>query len=191
MGEWSNVLAYVTSAGGNDGLTFGTETAVGTSSCVAFEANIKFTGPASGDIYQIMFCGESNGSKIAYMINLKFTGGTFWMVDCSSTGDAGNRVENEIRFPANVVKDEWFKIRVEYYTGSKSTVRTKVFLNDVHVYTSNNYYGQLLDGNDKPFYNQVNYVKFYSLGATAGTMYLDNVKLYGTNDTCNEAVGKK
>ena len=50
---------------------------------------------------------------------------------------------------------------------------------------------QLLDGNDKPFNNQVNFVNFYSLVATAGTMYLDNVKLYGTNDTCNEAVGKK
>ena len=189
--EWSNVLAYVTSAGGNDGVTFGTETPVGTSSCVAFEADIRFTGAATGDIYQIMFCGESTGSNIAYMFNLKFTGGTFWMVDCSSTGDAGNRVENEIRFPENVEKGEWFKMRVEYYTGSKNTVRMRVFLNGVHVYTSNNYYGQLLDGNDKPFNNQVNYVKFYSLGATAGTMYLDNVKLYGTNDKCTEEVGAK
>ena len=189
--EWSSVLAFDTYAGANDGVVFGPETPMAGRSCVAFEIDLCYTGSASGDMYQIMFCGDSKGGGIAYMFNFKFTGSTFWMADCSSTGDAGNRVENRIDFPANVAKGEWFKLRVEYYTGTKETVRMRVFLNDVHVYTSNNYYGQMQDGNDKTFNNVVNYVKFYSLGSTAGTLYFDNVIFEASNDKCTEAVGKK
>ena len=189
-GKWSSVLAYDTSAGGNDAVVFGTESPVGGNSCVVFEADMCFTGSATGDLYQIMFCGETSGS-IAYMFNFKYTGNTFWMVDCSSTGDNGNRVENRIDFPTGVAKGEWFNFRVEYYKGTKDTVRMRIFLNGVHVYTSDNYYGQMLDGNDKTFYNTVNYARFYSLGATAGTLCYDNVKLYGTSDTCTEEVGAK
>ena len=189
--EWSSVLAFDTYAGANDGVVFGPEKSMAGSSCVAFEADLCYTGSASGDMYQIMFCGDAKGGAIAYMFNFKFTGNTFWMVDCSSTGDAGNRVENRIDFPANVAKGEWFKLRVEYYTGTKETVRMRVFLNDVHVFTSDNYYGQMKDGNDKTFNNVVNYVKFYSLGSTAGTMYFDNVIFEASNDKCTEAVGAK
>ena len=188
QGAWSDVLSFDTTSGGNDGVVFAPENSVTGKTCVAFEVDLCYTGSATGDMYQIMFCGEKGGGSIAYMYNLKFTGGTFWMVDCSSTGDNGNRYENKINFPENVAKGEWFTLRVEYYTGTKDTVRMKTYINGIHVYTSNNYYGHLIDGNDKAFNNAVNYVKFYSLGATAGTLCFDNVEFYGTNDKCTDDV---
>ena len=187
-GTWSSVLAFDTTSGANDSATFGTENPLGASSCVVFEAELQYTGPSTGDLYQIMFCGENGGSKIAYMMNLKFTNNKFWLMDCSSTGDNGNRYEYQIDFPETVAKGEWFKMRVEYYAGTKESVRVKVFINDVHVYTGNNYYGHMKDGNDKTFYNAVNYVRFYTLGATEGTLLYDNVKLYGTGDKCTDKV---
>ena len=190
-GKWSSVLAFYTQSGANDGVVFAPESSVAGKSCVVYEADICFTGAASGDLYQVMFAGESNGTAIAYMFNFKYSGNTMWMVDCSSTGDNGNRVENRMDFPTTVAKGEWFNFRVEYYTGTKNTVRMRVFLNGVHVYTSNNYYGQMKDGNDKAFNNTVNYVRFYSLGATEGTLSFDNVKMYSTNDKCTEEVGAK
>ena len=124
----------------------------------------------------------------AYMYNLKFTDNTFWMVDCSSTSDSGNRFENKVTFPNKVAKGEWFTLRVEYYTGTKETVKMKTYINGTLVLTSSNYYGGLKDGNDKTFYNEVNYVRFYSIGATTGTLSFDNVKFYGTNGKCTDDV---
>lgn len=187
-GNWSSVLAFDTTSGANDAATFSTESPVGASSCVVFEADLQYTGASTGDLYQIMFCGETGGAKISYMLNLKFTNSTFWFADCSSTGDNGNRYEFAINPVEKIAKGEWFKFRVEYYSGTKETVRVKVYINDVHVYTGNNYYGHMKDGNDKAFNNTVNYVRFYTLGATEGTILYDNVKLYGTGDTCTDKV---
>jgi hypothetical protein len=181
-GQWSDVLAFDTSSGGNDGVVVASSASTDGKSCVAFEVDLCYSGSSTGDIYQIMFCGTSKGEKIAYMYNLKFTDGTFWMVDCSSTGDNGNRYENKVTFPENVAKGEWFTLRVEYYTGTKDTVKMKTYINGTHVLTSDNYYGQLKDGNDKAFNNSVNYVKFYSLSSTSGTLRFSNITFEGTDD---------
>ena len=58
----------------------------------------------------------------------------------------------------------------------------KTYINGTHVLTSDNYYGQLKDGNDKAFNNSVNYVKFYSLGSTSGTLRFSNITFEGTDD---------
>ena len=185
-GVWSDVLAFDTSSGANDAVVFAPEMPTTGKSCVSFEVDLCYTGSSTGDLYQIMFCGATGGSQIAYMYNFKFTGNSFWMVDCSSTGDNGIRYETKITFPENVAKGEWFTLRLEYFPGTKETVKMKTYINDVLVLTSNNYYGQLKDGNDKDFSNSVNYVRFYSLGSTQGTLCYDNVKFVGTDDKFSE-----
>ena len=185
--KWRDYLAYDTSSGKNDAVVVAAEPGTGDKSCVVFEVDLCYTGASSNTLYQLVFAGESNG-KFAYMYNLSYANSdnTFTMVDCASTSDNNNRYETKVNFPKKIEKGEWFTLLVEYYTGTKDTVKMKTYINGTLALVSNNYYGHLKDGNDLAFSNKVNYVRFYSFGATEGTLFIDNIRFYGTDDKFSE-----
>ena len=101
--------------------------------------------------------------------------GEVYIDDVSSAGD--NPLKNS--FPVGVKAGNWFKLRVEMYKGTRDTVKFKVFVNDTLIGESDNFAGKHnATAEVKPLPKTV---FFYSMGATRGEVYFDNVKLYTIN----------
>ena len=81
--------------------------------------------------------------------------------------------------------DEWFNVKIEYYTGDKDTVRIKAYVNGTLVCVSDNYWDQ--SGNKftqdvAPGTNAVE-TRIYCMLASDVDMYLDNLHTYKLNTT--------
>lgn len=75
---------------------------------------------------------------------------------------------------------DWFNFRLEYYLGDQDTVRIKIYLDDILVYVSNNFYGPTKNdavGTKYTVNNEVTELRIVPYGDMQGTMYLDNVDL--------------
>ena len=108
-----------------------------------------------------------------YLLNVYLnSNGTISFEDVSNAGS--NSIKTVI--PGGDAKNnEWFNLRVEMYQGDKSTVSFKIYVNDKLMATTNNYTGKEAGSEPKGLAPTVS---FYSMSATRGTAYVDNVKIY-------------
>lgn len=79
---------------------------------------------------------------------------------------------------------EWFNIRVEYYegTGTLDTVRTKYYIDDELIYTTNGVMGDNVVGGytPLPMAEKINYASIAMNMALTGEFYMDNITLRQT-----------
>ncbi len=133
---------------------------VGASRCVVeFDINVK---SATGGVFYQIFFGST------YQLTLTNDGSNVSIGDSSTKG-----VNND--FGVIFKKDEWHKIRVEYFfTGDASTTVTKIYLDGHLRAMSDNFYGKLPEGASKPdlLFHELH---FYTLFDPTADVYLDNI----------------
>ena len=164
----SKVLAFDTSAGANDNLTFNLTANAAKGNALVFDTDVAFDF-TSGDKHIQLYL-ESSGGK-SYMMDFYESAGYVYFYDISSAskGVYGKSVKI-------AECGEWFNLRIEYYSGTNfDTVRAKTYINGNLVYVSNNFYGSQAEGAVP--YNDSNAVRFYTYGGCVATTYFDNVTL--------------
>ncbi len=182
-GEWSNVLAFDTCAGANDSLMFQASAPLGMSTCITFEADIKFAmSKPTGSAFQFFMSDKSRNNKVI-MIQFGTTEDGKVTVAEQSSNSWASSITNE--FDVDINADDWFNLKVEFYKGARGAVRFKYFINDELIMITDNFYGSM-DKNAAP--NSVlELIQIMSLNAADGTIYVDNVSLTGSDKTCTEA----
>jgi hypothetical protein len=93
---------------------------------------------------------------------------------------------------ANNTNSDWFNLRVEYYEGTRETVRTKVYLNGILVYVTdafrvNNVCGCETHGASltPAAISDMQYIRIRDdYGAYAGTMLIDNIRFEHVVKAC-------
>jgi hypothetical protein len=89
-----------------------------------------------------------------------------------------------------IKRGEWFRLRVDFYLSSdRSAIRFKVSVNGEVVAVSNNFYHS--QNPSKAPNTTLQTVQMMSLSDVNATLYLDNVTMKGSNDTCKDAVTVK
>ncbi len=182
-GEWSNVISMDTGAGANDSLMFVSSEAMANYSCVTFEADIKLDPTKTGEFFQMFISDKSRNNKIIMLQFGSDESGNITLSEMSSNSFATS-IEN--KFECNLKTDEWFKLRVEFYSGSRGNSRLKYYINGTLIAVSDNFYGGQNAGSTPNSLFEC--VQFMSLSAADGTIYCDNVSLKGSSATCTDKV---
>ena len=163
----SKVLAFDTSAGANDSLTFALTSSATKYNALVYETDICFDFKEGDMAVQVYF---ETGSNRSYMLNISGSKGKVYIADLSSP--SGGKMSKSIDV-ADI--GEWFKLRVEYYGGKGfDDTRAKIYVNDVLISVSNNYYNS--QKGDLPF-NDATTVRYYTYGGCVATILYDNVIL--------------
>ncbi len=180
-GEWSNVIVMDTGAGANDSLMFVANEPMVSYSCVTFEADVLLDPGNNGEFIQMFMSDKSRNNKVI-MLQMGVDGdGNITLSEMSSNSFATS-IENKLQ--CNVKAGEWFKIRVEFYKGSKGNVRLKYFINGTLIAVSDNFYGSK-EPSATPN-TLLECVNFMSLSSAYGSIYVDNVSLKGSSATCTD-----
>ncbi len=173
--ETTKALLFTTRTGYNDSLMIGLTSNEYRYNCTVFETDFRFDFPTSQTSFQIYL---EDGSNPAYMINLVKNGETIRFHDVSSAGQVKN-------IGVDVVlddHDEWYNLRIEYYNGTRDTVRIKVYIDGELVLVSNNFWGSEIDKATPQ--SSITRVRFYAYATTEATLSLDNTSLYQTIKDC-------
>lgn len=184
-GEYSNALVHSKVGAGNDEVAFKAAMNTDGANSVVFEADIKLDLTSTNCTHRIYFGADEKRSSPMYMLQLYRSAGnkiTFEDVSAAS----GNVTKTEFR--TSVSADEWFHLRVELYKGSRNDVRFRIYVNDTLIGVSDNFVGYH-DSSAVPGALPIT-VSFYSMGATRGDIYFDNVQIYTSADTCSDALVK-
>ncbi len=112
------------------------------------------------------------GASAAYMLTLD--GNADGSVSLGDSSDTDSTVAVINSFGITIPAKEWHNIRLEYYPGTESTVKTKVYIDGVLKYISNNFYGKR-SGESKTPGTTYSGVDMYSTNSSTLTVYLDNI----------------
>ena len=179
---YSNVLRFNTEAGNNDALNINAGEDTSAYKGVVFEADIKLDYKNGNPTHRITF-SDASGKNVAYMLLIHVRGG---MINIQDTSNIELDDGFEYTVADGISVDDWFNLRIEYYYGNRSTMRIRILINGEVVAVSNNFAGAEIDSAAPA--SVVEKVNFYSMGATVGTLNLDNVILGGLTVGCNDKV---
>lgn len=164
--------SYADGAGiGSDNVSFKVSNKRFGNACFVFECNIY----VSGESRQGNFAQLNMGTEL-FMLNIGQKDGKVLLSESSSTNGA-YAVVYDIGEVANA--DDWFNLRIEYYTGEDDTVRIKLFIDRKLLVVSDNYYdhrGEKLLGAGIPNSKYIE-TRFVMFSDCRGKIYLDNVIL--------------
>ena len=172
----SKVIEFVTLPGKQDSITFGLNEAVDGYNVTVFEAEFKFTFK-QGHVTSFQFYLE-NGEDMAYIVNLAQSGNNLVFCDLSSLG------ADRVRGGDLTIKgaEEWHTLRVEYYNGTRDSVRIKTYIDGALARVTDNFVGK--ENSAKTPMSLITSVTFMSYGDTSATLAMDNVSLLQTNKVC-------
>lgn len=174
--SYSKVLEFNTRPGRQDALTFGLNKTAADYTATVFETEFKFTfKPNKVTSFQIFL---EDGDNIAYIINLSKKDDTIVFSDLSSLTE-GKIKGKELSFDKS---EEWHKIRIEYYNGTRDTVRIKTYIDDQLIRVSDNFGGKEIAGSQP--YSTISRVRIMSYGDTYATLMTDNVSLVQAVKEC-------
>ncbi len=174
-GKTGNGVRLISKAGGGDYLYI-PNTGVKTGKSFVFEGNFKINSDGtrkSGYILQV-HVGNS------YMFGVDAVAdGTVKIYEATTTASATD-ITNDI---AIVNKDEWFKLRFEFYCGDASGARIKCYVNDELKVISNNYYGKLENATTVPATTSLQNSFIYCMSSMNISMDLDDLFCYASSKT--------
>jgi hypothetical protein len=182
-GEYTNALAFYSAPGSNDFMTVSTSDSLFGYSAVVFEADIFLDLKTTDDTtcYQMYFSRRDSNDRV-YMFQLAKSGDSFTLADKSDYNNNGETKSNILK--SGIKGGEWIKLKVEYFRGDKNSVRFRISLNGEVVSVSDNFFGS--QNSAATPNTEVECFYFYTLNKCDGTLYLDNVALYGTNGSCSD-----
>ena len=109
-----------------------------------------------------------------YAIAFKVYDGKVNLWDISTTGTVFEQTDLDI----GIALGEWFNLKVEYYPGDHGEVRIKIYINDVLMAVSDNYYDQygkkITEGVGTPS-STYTYVSLSTMTALNTTILIDNI----------------
>ena len=140
-GAYSKALQFSTRPGRQDALNFALMSKTDGYNATVFETDFKFTfKPNKITSFQIFL---ETGNSAAYIINLSKDGNSIVFSDLSSLGEVRHRGSNKsIANP-----EEWHSLRIEYYNGTRDTMRIKTYIDGELVRVSNIFGGSEIEGN--------------------------------------------
>ncbi len=147
---------------------------------MVFEGRMCFVSSDYVDGAIRLELGSDGDENNAYRINFKPTADGVEIWEYSSNIKA-NIVSNYLE---GVEYGEWFKLRVEYYSGDHDSVRIKVYFNDKLIAVSDNYYdryGNKLSGNGVPN-TRLDLSRFYVLKDRNVKVLFDDLLSYRIQD---------
>ncbi len=177
-GSHGNAINFISVKGGGDNLFFANDTAK-TGKCLVFESDylVKSAGTDLDYFMQI-----SMGTSYMYSFNKTANGVKVYE---STTASSTTAYYNDV---ATLPLDEWFNIRIEYYTGDAKTVRVKFYINGELIVVSDNYKGK---NSTNPDVNPVNgnytQVSLYAMSSLNSSILMDNVVIYADATTYTAA----
>ena len=164
-GEITNVLAFVTTKGGNDTLSFSSMNTVAGANCAVFETDICFEG-FGGNVAQFSIGG-------AYMFTIGVDKNGNPTIGALTAGSDAGRVWGKAAIlPAN---GTWFNLRIEVFTGDMNTTLAKVYVDGELILVTNNYKGYR-NNTETPVApsTDVSSAYFYCYTDAIGTILVDN-----------------
>ena len=102
----------------------------------------------------------------------------------STTASGTTAIYNDVAY---VPVDEWFNLRVEFYTGTPETVRTKIYVNGELKVVSDNYYGKTASQSPAVYDGAYDKTTVYAMSGSGVSLYLDNVKVLTSSETYKPA----
>ena len=175
-GAYSKVLQFSTRPGRQDALNFALMSETDGYNVTVFETDFKFTfKPNKITSFQIFL---ESGDNAAYIINLSSSSGVINYSDLSSLGEVRHRGSNKTIADA----EEWHNLRIEYYNGTRDTVRIKTYIDGELVRVSNIFGGSEINGREPM--SLITQARIMSYGDTYADLYLDNTSLIQTNLEC-------
>ncbi len=176
----SKVLSFDTAPGGVDNLYISKTEDKSNHNLTIFETDMHISYKIM-DHYQF-FLETKDGSAL-YMLHVgRNEDGYIYMQDISGTSSGA--VPDRIFGPlvtTSVKENEWFNLRIEYYSGDRDTVRFKTYLNDEIIYCSYTFYGKNTTNSKlQPTSSEVDAVRIHAFNGTYATMSLDNISLKET-----------
>ncbi len=171
-----------------DQFFFNNSQKVNSPSCLIYEVDMCVLDESSENTFTNLYIFQDT-----YMIALNRQGDTIRFFEESSRS-SGYSFTQDIGVRAKV--GEWFNLRVEYYVGTASTVRIKIYFNDECVAVTDNYFGTAkYEGVGIPS-SAFNAFAIYGLKDKAAKLLIDNVlveksyKIYApeTSDTLNKNI---
>ena len=186
--EYDKVLVFEKD-GNNYDYAWINSTAPKNASMYVFETDMMVETDMKNQIFCQMLLGDkSNRSSFAYylLLSINADGYVCFSESSSLNGDGNHRRWTSSRQAAKV--GEWFNLRVEYFTGTKNTVRIKIYLNGELIGVSDNYYGW--HAVDNPSATPSNFFDRLQLYSWKGkcNIYLDNTLIKADNGRCTDDV---
>ena len=172
-GELTNTLAFTTTTGNCDTITFNSMGTVANANSATFEADIYFEDFILGDnVTQLNIGG-------LYMFHLAMTKDGIVTMGALTSGSGTGRVWGKaINLCA---AEEWVHLRIEAFLGDASSTIAKVYVNGELVLVTNNYKGYRNNTAtpDAPS-SDVSNTNLYTYTAGNGTIHFDNVSYSST-----------
>ena len=142
------------------------------SNCFVFESDLCFISEKCADGKVVRLNMDDT-----YCITFSIVGDKVHLWECSNTSDSASRnVELAI-----ISLDQWFNLKIEYYTGDEDTVRIKVYIDGALIAVSDNYYDadktKITTGHGTPKLTYTR-TKIEAISSAAVAMYFDNVNSY-------------
>ena len=171
--ETANGNGYVhviSKKGGNDGISYKYSETVSNPAAFVLDFDLCLTPDAantSSALIQIRLAG-------AYMITVDIKEGKCHVYDSSSTGTGNKTNDLGIYFGFG----QWVNLRIEYYVGTKDTVKIKTYLDGKLAATTNNYYGSKTGSNSAAWPDPAtdfSTVQFSTLNAAVVDVKIDNL----------------
>lgn len=130
----------------------------------------------SKQVYIAFMCGSINNFLYNCYFDINSTGGLdFYDFNTGSV----------IRSPKNATtakEGEWFDLRIEFYDGTRDTVRIKTYVNDILVYESSNYYPAYKEGETMYGAADITAVRVMGAWGYVGDICLDNLSTKQTKE---------
>lgn len=168
-GKHGNALNLVSIKGGGDYFYIPNDTAK-TGKCLVFDSDylVKSKGTDDGYFMQI-----SMGTSYMYSFDKTATSVKVYE---STTASSQTAYYNDI---ATLPLDEWFNVRVEYYTGDAKTVRVKLYINGELIVVSDNFKSKnTTNPSVTPVNGNYTQVAIYAMSSLNCSVLMDNVLIY-------------
>ncbi len=171
-----NVLKMTTKPEGSDYFTVSASGLRKGAACQVFEGEFCFEEFSDSARLFRLEMGREGDKNNVYRIEFKSVNGRIILSETPSYSQSIS--PRELGITANV--GEWFKLRVEYYTGDADNVRIKVYFNDALAAVTDCYYDGWEDGEPGVKLEQARMFALYDANLT---LYADNIHCYNTSDT--------
>ena len=162
-----NALKFVSKSGAGDKVTFGVGGSGKSCFVLEFDIYVESTEDKTQTLYQINL-----GKAFRLLVRAEKGSDTVYLADSNVNSDS--EISNNLGIYFK--KNEWHRVRVEYYPSSADQVKTKIFFDEELRAVSTNYYGRD-DRLEVPISPATAYTEanFYGTSSSVHTTYLDNI----------------
>lgn len=196
-GKVTKSLYFSSTAGTGDYLNFALTDPVAEGesfNALVFEADMTFRAENLDKVtYQFFFEGASDSNNTRqYLAAITHSGGKLIYKDYSNgSSSTATRVDGQdakilrndgsgVTLNKPTVATDWFNLRIEIYSGTRNEMKILVYIDDVMVYATNNFYLSHVRENPNDL-SKVTRVSILALSGCEATMVMDNVSIKQTN----------